>query len=98
MLAWTLYLSFAGAGVMMCLPRERNGLTRWTALAFALAAFVAAFVGASNLPPGETTTLAKVPWIPALGITYYLAADGISATLVILTAVVAVGCCGTALR
>ena len=35
-------------------------------------------------------TVAKVPWIPSLGIEYHLAADGISLTLVLLTGLAAV--------
>ena len=40
--------------------------------------------------PGSLQTIAKVPWVPALGIEYHLAADGISLTLVLLTGIAAV--------
>src|SRR5260370_9456845 len=34
--------------------------------------------------------VARLPWVPSLGIEYYLAADGISLTLLLLTGVVAI--------
>ena len=33
MLDWTIYLSFLGAGLILCLPREQKALIRWIALA-----------------------------------------------------------------
>lgn len=36
------------------------------------------------------TTVAHIPWMPSLGITYHLAADGISLCLVVLTGIVSV--------
>ena len=37
MLAWTIYLSFAGALLQALLPKGRNGLSRWLALVVFLA-------------------------------------------------------------
>ena len=57
----------------------------------AIAGCVVAFVGAiQQANPGEVTTIVKVPWIPAIGANYYLAADGISLVLVVLTGLAAV--------
>ncbi|MFA6564298.1 MAG: NADH-quinone oxidoreductase subunit M [Verrucomicrobiia bacterium] len=36
MLDWTIYLSFLGAGLILCLPREQKALIRWIALASGL--------------------------------------------------------------
>jgi NADH-quinone oxidoreductase subunit M len=50
-----------------------------------------AFVGAiQQANPGDVTTIVKVPWIPSIGANYYLAADGISRVLVVLTGLAAV--------
>lgn len=92
MLAWTIYISFAGAIAAWLTGRERAGLARIIALGTSLAALVCALAGSANLNPGEVTELARALWIPQLGISYFLAADGISATLVILTGLAAV--CG----
>ena len=40
--------------------------------------------------PGGMQTVVQAPWIPSLGINYYLGADGISLTLVLLTGLAAV--------
>src|SRR5208337_2694693 len=39
---------------------------------------------------GEMLTIARVPWVPSLGIEYHLAADGISLTLLLLTGIIAI--------
>src|ERR1019366_815820 len=40
--------------------------------------------------PGKVATIVKVPWIPAIGASYFLAADGISLVLVVLTGLAAI--------
>jgi NADH-quinone oxidoreductase subunit M len=90
MLAWTIYISFAAAGVLLLLPKEDARSPRLVALVAALATLVCGFAGASQLQPGTIHTITRVPWIPSLGIEYYLAADGISVTLVLLTGLAAV--------
>jgi NADH-quinone oxidoreductase subunit M len=90
MLAWTVYISFIGMLVLMLLPKNRARLARAVALATALAGFLVGAIAFLGHTPGETITVAKVPWIPALGIQYHLAADGISLTLVLLTGLAAV--------
>ena len=91
MLAWTIYISFIGVLVLMLLPREAARAARIIALLTAIAGCVVAFVGAAQLPnPGEVATIIKVPWIPAIGASFYLAADGISLVLVVLTGLAAI--------
>jgi NADH-quinone oxidoreductase subunit M len=90
MLAWTIYLSFAGALVEALLPRGRAGLARCLALAFSLVtlglvlgSFVAHWGGGLHI-------LVDAPWVPSMGIHYILAADGISRVLVLLTGIASV--------
>ena len=45
MLAWTIYLSFLGAGLLTLLPRDRVTAARWLALLTALAGLAAAVAG-----------------------------------------------------
>jgi len=89
MMAWTIYLSFAGAVLLLFLPRI---LARWIALAttatgfaISLAAFFAKGTGFAHL-----TTIIRVPWVPALGMNYHLAFDGISLTMTLVTGLTAV--------
>ena len=88
MIAWTIYVTFGGALLLFFLPHV---LTRWMALLAALAGFgisVAAFFNSAN--PAGFETIVRLPWIPALGFEYHLAADGISLTMCLVTGLTAV--------
>ncbi|MCF7765521.1 MAG: NADH-quinone oxidoreductase subunit M [Verrucomicrobia bacterium] len=89
MLAWTVYLSFASALVLMLLPKGRVDLARGVGLGGALAGAVVAFAGSMMKQPG-IQEICRIPWIPSLGINFHFAADGISVTLVMLTGIAAV--------
>ena len=90
MLAWTIYVSFLGAAALMLAPRDDARAARLIALLAASAGLGIALAGAIQATPGELKTIVKVPWVRSLGIEYYLAADGISLTLLLLTGVVAI--------
>src|SRR5206468_1472608 len=90
MLSWTIYTSFLGAAVLMLLPKGNPRAARTVAMLAALAGFACAVAGTLQSTPGEIQTIAKIPWIPSLGIEYHLAADGISLTLVLLTGLAAI--------
>ena len=91
MLAWTIYITFIGVLVLMLLPRDNARAARIVALLTAIAGCVVAFAGAmQQTHPGEVTTIVKVPWIPTIGAKYFLAADGVSLVLVVLTGLAAV--------
>src|SRR5687768_5754159 len=85
MLAWTIYLSFTGAIAVWLVGGGRAGLARAIALGTSLATLACAILGSADLVPGQVNEIARATWIPQLGISYFLAADGISSTLVILT-------------
>ncbi len=90
MLAWTIYISFAAAAAMFLLkPDSRQG-ARVLALVAALAGLAVGLAGALQHAGGGLVTIQKYPWVPTVGAEYYLAADGISLTLVILTGLAAV--------
>jgi NADH-quinone oxidoreductase subunit M len=91
----------AAAIIILMLPKERGENARMLALAamiigLILSAYVY-FAYNANLPVAGTqwaNTLQFeefVPWIPGIGINYALGVDGLSATLVFLTAIVGVG-------
>ena len=86
MLAWTIYISFAGALAVLLLPKS---LARVVSLLAALAGFGIA-LRAFLAGPATMHTITRVPWVPGLGIEYHLAADGISLCLVLLTGIVAI--------
>jgi NADH-quinone oxidoreductase subunit M len=90
MLAWTIYSSFIGVAVLMLLPKGNAQAARSLAVLTAMVGFGFAMAGAMQARAGEIQALAKIPWIPSLGIEYHLAADGISLTLVLLTGLAAI--------
>jgi NADH-quinone oxidoreductase subunit M len=89
MIAWTIYITFAGAIAALVLP---NRLARWIALLtsiVSLAVVAGSFVSpVTSLAP--YTTIIRVPWVPDLKMEYHLGIDGISLTLVLVTAITAV--------
>jgi len=94
MLAWTIYISFAGAALLMCLPEKRPAAARWTALVAALAGLACAVAGwmacRQSPNPGALVDLVNKAWIPEVGVRFHLASDGISVTLALLTGIAAV--------
>jgi NADH-quinone oxidoreductase subunit M len=90
MLAWTIYISFLGVAAQIMLPKGSVALARWLALATAVAGFVIVVVAFAQHPTGEMVTIARAAWVPALGIEYRLAADGISLVLALLTGIIAI--------
>src|SRR5438045_9710112 len=90
MIAWTIYITFAGALLLLFLPRI---FARWIALLTTiggLALGLAAFVCSSCADLAHFATIVRVPWVSALGIDYHLALDGVSLTMVLVTGVSAV--------
>jgi NADH-quinone oxidoreductase subunit M len=91
----------ATAVIILLLPRERGENARMMALGAMILGFILSLgvyvVYYQNLPaPGtpwaETLQFVEeVPWVPDLGINYILGVDGLSATLVLLTALVGLG-------
>ena len=89
MIAWTIYLTFAGAVLALLLPRV---FSRWIALATTLAGLVIGLASffCDDVQLAHLTTIVRVPWIPVLGMNYHLAVDGVSLTMVLVTGISAV--------
>src|SRR2546423_13608509 len=90
MIAWTIYITFAGAVLLLLLPRA---FARWIALLATIAGLALGLVALVRTPIADLahfTTIVRVPWVPALGMNYHLAIDGISLTLVLVTGIVAI--------
>src|SRR5579859_6006948 len=89
MLAWTVYISFAGVLALMLLPAGRPRAARGIALSAVLLGLAAGLCGMLHRS-GRYVTIVQKAWVPSLGIQYHLGADGISLTLVLLTGIAAV--------
>ena len=90
MLAWTIYISYLAALLLLLLPKSQATAARILALLAAAGGFAIALTAFVTHRSGELITITRVPWIPTLGIEYHLAADGISLCLVLLTGIVAI--------
>src|SRR6202011_726857 len=89
MIAWTIYITFAGAVLLLF---ARRVLSRWIALVTTLAGFatsLSAVFQMAIVDLAKFTTVVRVPWVPMLGMEYHLAVDGISLTLVLVTGLTA---------
>lgn len=90
MIAWTIYITFAGAVLLLFLPRTS---ARWIALATTVAGFAISLIALSRMAIVDLATfktIVRVPWVPMLGMDYHLAVDGISLTLALVTGLTAV--------
>jgi NADH-quinone oxidoreductase subunit M len=93
----TTFLPLAGAVLLLLhsffwpsqgTPRESlDNHYRWIALFFTVLTFIAslAIVAGFNRAEAGPQLVDKVPWITALGVSYYVGVDGISIWLVLLT-------------
>src|SRR5256712_4253366 len=89
MIAWTIYITFAGAIVLLVLPRV---FARWIALVTVAAGFAVSLATffCDDVDLAHFKTIERLPWVPALGMNYHLALDGISLTLALVTGIVAI--------
>src|SRR5947209_7064555 len=90
MIAWTIYLTFGGAVLLLVLPRA---FARWIALLTTIAGLVLGLIAFFRTPITDLThftTIMRVPWVPALGMNYHLALDGIKLTMVLVNGISAV--------
>ncbi len=87
MIAWTIYITFTGAVLLLLLPRP---FARWIALLTTIAGLALGLIALLRMPIADLahfTTIVQVPWVPALGMQYHLAIDGVSLTMVLVTGI-----------
>src|SRR6267143_7072723 len=90
MIAWTIYITFGGAALSLLLPRT---FATWSALLTTIAGLVLGLIALVRTPIADLahfTTIVSTPWVPALGMNYHLAMDGVSLTMVLVTGISAV--------
>ena len=93
-LTYMIFIPLAGAGVVLLLPGKSHSLIRWVSAAFTLPPVLLGvwlygrFDGAK---PG-LQFVEKYAWIPSYNISYYLGVDGLSISMVLLTALLSFLC------
>ena len=94
-LSLVLWIPVAGAVVLLAVPGRQVRTIRAVALATTIADFLVSAWAAAAFDFGRAGTLQlteQAPWIPSLGVTYHLAADGLSLPLVVLTTLLTLLC------
>ena len=76
--------------LILCYPAQRKDWIRWTALAAGVIDLILSFVVffGYNVSRGGYQFIERMPWVPALGISYYVGVDGISVPLILLAGIV----------
>lgn len=90
MLSLLVFTPLIGSLLIASLPRDNKHLLRRVALAFSLVpvALVAVMWARFDTTAQGMQFVERVPWIPAVGIQYYLGVDGISFPMLIVTALI----------
>jgi NADH-quinone oxidoreductase subunit M len=93
-LSTLIFLPVAGAALLLLIPRTRETLIKWAALAVSILDFCLSIPLFTNFD--KTTHLMQFgeqhAWIPAWNINYSLGLDGISILFVLLSALVTILC------
>src|SRR5579883_2919342 len=84
------FVPIVGMVLILLCPKDQHNLIRWIAAAAAFAQILIAIYLYANF---DTTTTAiqfaeKYPWVPSYHINYFLGVDGISISMVLLTAII----------
>src|SRR5262245_60182782 len=96
-LSLMIFIPLLGMAVVLALPSRAHGLIRWTAVAASVPPVVLSALmlfGPHRFMPEEKgfQFVHHVPWIPAFNIDYFVGVDGISITMVVLTALLCFIC------
>src|SRR5574342_1072300 len=93
-LSYMIFIPLAGAVVVLMLPSKSHNLIRWVAAAFTVPPLLMAFWLYNQFDPSKSGLqfIEKYSWIPAYNISYYLGIDGLSISMVILTALLCFIC------
>jgi NADH-quinone oxidoreductase subunit M len=93
-LTYMTFFPLAGMLVVLLLPGNRHDLIRWTSALFTVPPLLLAVWLYANFDvtkPG-IQFVEKVPWIPAYNIEYFVGVDGVSISMVLLTALLCFLC------
>jgi len=93
LLTWMVFIPLIGMGVVLLLPGKAHDLIRYTATAATIPTLVMAAVLFRDFQPEQGFQfIHRVPWIPAYRIEYFVGVDGISVTMILLTALLSTLC------
>ena len=87
-LSLLIWLPILGAIVVAFIPRDKEGIIRYTAAGFTGVQFIIAILLWRKFEPGNGSMqfMERLEWIPSLNISYILGVDGLSLPMVLLAA------------
>ena len=88
LLTWMTFIPVIGAAIIAMLPSKARDLHRWVALAAAAVPMLLSIRLITGFDRGTTDIQfwTQVPWIRSFNIEYFVGVDGISVSMVLLTA------------
>jgi NADH-quinone oxidoreductase subunit M len=93
LLSVTIWAPLAGAFIVMLLPRQASNAIKGASLVASAVAFMASILVAVGFHPnGGLQFREQVDWIKPFNIQYFLAVDGLSVTMVLLTGLLSFLC------
>ncbi len=93
-LTYMTFIPLLGAVVILCVPRKAEALVKWMAVAATTPPLLMAiwlFANFDRATPGFQFQQ-QAAWIPSFNIQYYVGVDGLSITMVLLTALLSFLC------
>src|SRR5882724_4561113 len=88
-----IFIPLVGMAVILALPSAAHSLIRGTAVAISVPPLLLAIRLLARFDPkGSFQFVQHRPWIPAFNIEYYLGVDGLSITMIVLTALLCFIC------
>src|SRR5512132_1217220 len=94
MLSWMIFMPLVGAVVILCLPSRAHDAIRWTGVAATVPPLLMAIRLLGRFDPQASgfQFVQRLAWIPAFNIEYFVGIDGVSVTMVVLTALLCFLC------
>src|SRR6185369_4957684 len=93
LLSWMIFFPLIGAAIVVCLPKSRPDLIRAVATLFTVPGLIYGFILWQRFDPDSGIQFVeRIPWIPAYNIEYFVGVDGLSVTMVLLTALLSTIC------
>src|SRR5438128_2267613 len=93
-LSLMIFIPLAGMAVILCLPSRAHGVIRWMGVAATVPPLLMSVWLLEHFDPQTTAPqfVQRFAWIPAYHINYFVGIDGISITMVVLTALLCFLC------
>ena len=96
LLTWMIFIPLIGTILVLLIPRGQDNTVRWITFAVTLIPLLIAVSLFMNYDRGTAGIQQEfsVPWIESFGINYHVGLDGLSVTLILLTALLGPICIG----